>query len=233
MNTRRGWTLGATFAAAIALGACQQTMNMLKARQAFKDANVAYSAKEYGKAIEEYQKVLELDPEGDPRVIIPAYFYAGSSHHLLYRPARFDDPENEAHLDSAIELYEKTLEKVAEASDSPHQEQLKPYIRYANEQLAAIYRDNLDDLEMSEKYYRALIELEPEAPETWYALGDLYERFYDPDLEEEEGEEGESEDSEAEPKMSLLDKAIEAYRKPVEMNPDDPVEYRQVAARLN
>lgn len=206
MGTYRDWALGAIVAAALVLGACREQLNMLKARQAFKKANVAYSVKEYEQAIEDYERVLELDPNGDPRVIIPAHFYLGSSHHLLYRPTKFDDPENEEHLDTAIDLYEKTLE-IAPDGD--------PTRQYAYEQLAAIYRDNLDDLETAEEYFNKLIELDPERPERYYALGDLYERFHDPE------------------ENPLIDKAIEAYERPVQMNPDDPIAYRQVAALLN
>ncbi len=213
MTTQHRWVLAAIIGAGLALGGCQEQMNMLKARRAFKEANVAYAAKDYGSAIESYQKVLELDPEGDPRVIIPTKFYMGSSHHLLYRPARYDDPENEAHLEKAIELYTATLEAVDQVTE--FKEQLQPYRQYALEQLAAIYRDNLDDFEKAEEYFLALVDIQRDKPEAYYALGDLYERFHDPDS------------------LPLLDKAIEAYEKPVEMSPEDPIPYRQVAALLN
>jgi hypothetical protein len=206
MKTHRGYVVGVIVGAALAVGGCTEQFNMLKARQAFKEANGAYSAKEYEVAIEKYNRVIELDPDGDPRVIIPAHFYLGSSHHLTYRPTRMDDPENEAHLDKAIELYEKTLEIAAEGD---------PTRQYAYEQLAAIYRDVLDDFETAEDYYKELIDLDPERPERYYALGDLYERFHDPE------------------EMPLLNRAIAAYQKPVDMNPDDPVTYRHVAALLN
>ncbi len=202
MKTRRGYVVGVIVVAALAIGGC----NMLKARQAFKEANGAYGAKDYEVAIEKYNRVLELDPEGDPRVIVPAHFYMGSSHHLIYRPTRKDDPENDAHLEKAIELYEKSLD-IAEEGD--------PIRQYAYEQLGAIYRDIRDDLLVAEEIYLQLIELDPERPERYYALGDLYERFHDPE------------------ELPLLEKAIEAYQQPVAMNPEDPVGYRHVAALLN
>jgi tetratricopeptide (TPR) repeat protein len=198
--------VGVIVVAALAIGGCSEQLNMLKARQAFKEANGAYAAKEYEVAIEKYNRVLELDPEGDPRVIVPAYFYLGSSHHLIYRPTRQDDAENDAHLEKAIELYEKSLDITEEGN---------PIRQYAYEQLGAIYRDVLDDFPVAEECYLALIDLDPERPERYYALGDLYERFDDPE------------------ELPLIEKAIEAYQQPVAMNPEDPVGYRHVAALLN
>ncbi len=202
MNTQRGYVVGVIVVAALATGGC----NMLKARQAFKEANGAYGAKDYEAAIEKYNRVLELDPEGDPRVIVPAQFYLGSSHHLIYRPTRKDDFENDAHLEKAIELYEKSLDIAEEGN---------PIRQYAYEQLGAIYRDILDDFLVAEEIYIKLIELDPERPERYYALGDLYERFDDP------------------VELPLLEKAVEAYQQPVAKSPEDPVGYRHVAALLN
>ncbi len=209
MITLRASVVVIVLAAGVAMSGCADTWNMLKARQAFKEANTAYSAKEYEKSVERYSAVLELDADADPRVLVPVYFYRGSSRHLQYRPARLDDPENDALLDKAIEDYETTLVKAEE--HSAEYEYLGSYKQYAMEQLAAIYRDNLDDLETAEKYFMRLIELDKETPERYYALADVYERFHDPE------------------DMPLMERAIEAYKRPVAMNPDDPIGYRQVA----
>ncbi|MGH9337684.1 MAG: tetratricopeptide repeat protein, partial [Vicinamibacteria bacterium] len=200
----------------VALGGCsnvQQKWNMLKSRRAFKQANQNYGNKEYQSAIEFYNTTLELDPNPDPRVLVTTHFYRGSSHHLLYRPARFDDPENDAQLDKAIEDYEKAIELSKEHADEF--EMLRPYQQYGMEQLAAIYRDNLDDFENAEKYFKSLIEFDANTPERYYALADVYERFHDPE------------------ELPLLEQAIEAYKKPVDLSPDDPLGYRQVANLLN
>ena len=114
--------------------------------------------------------------------------------------------KNVAHMDEAIRQYTLALEKSDEAD---------PTRQYALEQLAAIYRDVKSDFVTAEEYYLELIALAPESPERYYTLGDLYERFHEPE------------------RMPLLDKAIEAYQRPVEMNPEDPVAYRHVAAVLN
>jgi tetratricopeptide (TPR) repeat protein len=198
---------------AIALGACGDAFNVLKARQAFQTANGSYGSKEYVTAIEEYEKCLELDPNGDRRVVLPSHFYIGSSHHLIVSVSRLDSAAREMRIDNAIKYYTMTIDLVDEGGE--FQEELEIYKQYAAEQLAAIYRDNKQDFVNAEKYTVMLIEMEPEKPERYYALGDIYERFHDPD------------------EMPLLDKAIEAFEKPVEMTPDDPLAYRQMAALYN
>lgn len=216
MHTHRGKTLGFILIALVALGGCsniQQKWNMLKSRRAFKEANTAYGNKEYKNAIDLYNETLALDPNPDPRVLVTTRFYRGSSHHLLFRPSHMEDPENRAHLDAAIEDYEASLDLAKQYA--PEYEMLAPYEKYAMEQLAAIFRDNLDDFPEAEKYFKALIEIDPDTPERYYALADVYERFNDPE------------------QLPLLEQAIEAYKKPVDMNPDDPLGYRQVASLLN
>jgi tetratricopeptide (TPR) repeat protein len=201
--------------ALVALGGCsnlQQKWNMLKSRRAFKQANQAYANKEYPNAIDLYNTTLELDSNPDPRVLVTTHFYRGSSNHLLYRPSQ-DTPENEALLDAAIQDYEKAIE--LSKQHSAEYEMLKPYQQYGMEQLAAIYRDNLDDFENSERYFKALIEFDSKTPERYYALADVYERFHDPE------------------ELPLLEQAIESYKKPVDLAPSDPLAYRQVANLLN
>ncbi len=195
-------------------------VDMLQAMRAFAKANEAYGKKEYEEAITQYAAATDNAPEGNPIIQTTLRFFSASSHHLLYRPTAFDDPENEAHLDAALDGYEDALEVVEAALQDPAldeaaKETVAVYERYASEQLAAIHRDHLDDLEMAEHYFNRLIELDPETPERWYALADVYERFHDPE------------------ENPLLEKAVAAYEKPVEMNPDDPIAYRQVANLLN
>jgi tetratricopeptide (TPR) repeat protein len=186
---------------------------MLKSRRAFKQANLAYSIQEYEKAIDFYNATLELDQKPDPRVEVTSYFYRGSSHHLLYKPSMFDDPENDAQLTAAIADYQKAIE--LSKQHASEFEMLKPYQQYGMEQLAAVYRDNLDDFESAEKHFKSLIEFDPTTPERYYALADVYERFHDPE------------------ELPLLEQAIETYKKPIDLKPDDPIAYRQVASLLN
>ena len=212
MRTRR---IVLVLLALFALNGCavEEKWNMLKSRRAFKQANQAYANKQYPAAVEFYNATLELDSNPDPRVLVTTHFYRGSSHHLQFRPGNFGDAENEAHLDAGIEDYERALELAEQHADE--YELVGPYRQYAMEQLAAIYRDNLDDFPSAEYFFKGLIELDPDTPERYYALADVYERFNDSD------------------EMPLLEQAIEVYKTPVELKPDDPLVYRQVANLLN
>ena len=216
MRTRPGTVVGILLIALVALSGCDLAgkWNMLKSRRAFKQANTFYAAKEYERAIEFYNRTLELDQNPDPRVLVTSVFYRGSSHHLIYRPyGAEDEAENDKHLAAAIEDYGSAQ---GLASDHASEfEMLAPYQKYSMEQLAAIYRDNLKDFESAEKYFKALVEIDQETPERYYALADVYERFHDAE------------------EMPLIEEAIESYKKPVDMNPDDPISYRQVANLLN
>ena len=195
-------------------------VDMLQAMRAFGKANEAYGRREYEDAIRYYAEATASAPDDNPLIQTTLRFFSASSHHLLYSPNTFDDPENEDYLDAALDGYEDTLDVVETALADPNldeasREGISVYERYASEQLAGIHRDHLDDLEGAEHYFNRLIELDPETPERYYGLADVYERYHDPDTN------------------PLLDKAIAAYQVPVEMKPDDPIGYRQVANLLN
>ncbi len=194
--------------------------NELSALRAFQRANLAYQNQEYEEALAEYNAAMPNAPMDDPIVQTTLRFFSASSNHLLYNPGAVDDPENESRIATARQLYEETLDVVREASNDPslddeQRELIATFERYSSEQLAAIHRDVLRDLGEAEKYFNRLIELDPNEPGRYYALADLYERFHD----EEEN--------------PLIDKVVAAYEKPVEMNPQDPIGYRQVANLLN
>ncbi len=195
-------------------------VDMLQAMRAFGKANEAYGRREYEDAIRYYAEATANAPDDNPLIQTTLRFFSASSHHLLYSPTTFDDPENEDYLDAALDGYEDTLDVVETALADPNldeasREGISVYERYASEQLAGIHRDHLDDLEGAEHYFNRLIELDPDTPERYYGLADVYERFHDPDTN------------------PLLDKAIAAYEVPVQKKPDDPIGYRQVANLLN
>ncbi|MDE2926505.1 MAG: hypothetical protein OXT71_08925 [Acidobacteriota bacterium] len=201
-------------------GGLPNYIDMLQAMRAFGKANEAYGRREYEEAIRYYQEATENAPEDNPLIQTTLHFFSASSNHLLYSPTTFDDPQNEEYLDNALDGYEDTIAAVEEALADPALDQasrdsIQLYERYASEQLAGIHRDHLDDLEGAEYYFNRLIEMNPGTPELYYGLADVYERFHDPEIN------------------PLFEKAIEAYKVPVEMNPDDPIAYRQVANLFN
>jgi len=201
-------------------GGLPNYIDMLQAMRAFGKANEAYGRREYEDAIRFYQEATENAPADNPLIQTTLHFFSASSNHLLYSPTTFDDPQNEEYLDNALDGYEDTIAAVEGALADPAlgqaaRDSIQLYERYASEQLAGIHRDHLDDLEGAEYYFNRLIEMNPDTPELYYGLADVYERFHDPEIN------------------PLFEKAIEAYKVPVEMNPDDPIAYRQVANLFN
>lgn len=196
-------------------------MDMLQAMRAFGKANEAYGRKEYEDAIRYYREASDNAPADNALIQTTLRFFTASSHDLVYRTARVTDDTTAEHLDMAEEGYEATIEVVQQALSDPNLDQatkdtIAVYEQYSAEQLAGIYRGSQrDDLAKAEHYLKRLIELHPDQPARYYTLGELYEQYHD----EEEN--------------PLFEKVLEAFQAPVEINPDDPIGYRQVANMLN
>ena len=67
--------------------------NLVRAKAAFKDGNRLYKEENYRKAIEEYERAVQLKPD-----FAEAHFYLASSHQSLYRPGKEGD-ENKMRID--------------------------------------------------------------------------------------------------------------------------------------
>ena len=78
--------------------------SLVRAKAAFKDGNRLYKEENYRRAIEYYQRAVELKPD-----FAEAHFYLASSNQSLYRPGK-EDEENKQRLQKALEHYEKSLE---------------------------------------------------------------------------------------------------------------------------
>jgi len=158
----------ALLAAAVAIAgagtsACGK-INMLKARMAFKDANAAYAANDYKRAIEKYQLALARDP-GDPDLAV-AYFYLANCYDNLYKPAKKGQPENDANLQKAVEYYKKASETISDPK-------LK---KLAFQYLVASYgADKLNDPSQAEPLVQKMIQMDSSDPANYYALTKIYE----------------------------------------------------------
>jgi tetratricopeptide (TPR) repeat protein len=155
----------ALLAAALAVvgvgtSACSK-FNMLKGQMAFKDANAAYAANDYKKAIEKYQEALARNPD-----LAVAYFYLANSYDNLYKPAKKGQPENDANLQKAVEYYKKASEMIAEPK-------LK---KLSFQYLVACYgTDKLNDPSQAEPLVQKMIQMDPSDPTNYYALTKIYE----------------------------------------------------------
>jgi tetratricopeptide (TPR) repeat protein len=141
--------------------------NLVKAKAAFKDGNRLYKEENYRKAIDDYQRAVDLKPD-----FAEAHFYLASSHQSLYRPGK-EEADNRMRLDKAIEHYEKSLE--ANKADTPALQQLRLNTLGA---LTAIYSDPpLTNYEKALSYAEQLVKDNPNDAKNLYAMANLYEKF--------------------------------------------------------
>jgi tetratricopeptide (TPR) repeat protein len=200
MRVRRN-VICAAVAAAVAGSACGQ-LGVLRARKAYKDANVLYQAQNYREAANRYEEALSQcspTPDGctEPS-LTPAYFFLANSYDNLYRPSRRGEPENDAYLTKAVENYKLSAEREA---TNPQIKQL------AMEYLMSAYQspDKVDDPSLAEPVVLKIIEMDPGNPLNYAALARIYE---------DGGE---------------LDKAEATLMKGKEVKPSDPAVYQQLA----
>jgi tetratricopeptide (TPR) repeat protein len=141
--------------------------SLVQAKAAFKDGNRLYKEENYRKAIEEYERAVQLKPD-----FAEAHFYLASSQQSLYRPGKEGD-ENRMRLDQAIEHYEKALE--VNKGDTPNLQQIRINALGA---LTAIYSDPpLSDYERALGYAEQLVKDNPNDIKNLYAMANLYEKF--------------------------------------------------------
>lgn len=139
----------------------------IRAKSAMKDGNKQYKEENFKRAIEYYQRAVELDPN-----FSEAWFYLGSSHQALHRPGK-DTPENVEHLDKAIEAYKKSLE--TNTGTSQRHKKVKVNTLGA---LTGIYsEDPHRDFATAHGYAQQLVQDNPNDAKNLYAMANLFEKF--------------------------------------------------------
>lgn len=233
--------LGVLIAASFALSGCSE----IRARQAMKDGNKLYKDENFKKAIEKYERVIELEPNRPE-----AYFYRASSYQALYRPGRTDIPDNKQRLDTAVEGYKKVLDLVP-APQTPNEKTVKANALAA---LTAIYtEDPYKSFEEASKHANVLVQENPNDAKYLIAMANLYEKF--DKVDEAEGaykkvRELYANDAKlcaavaafynkplwtdpnsknADGKVSRFDDAIDTLKKCADLDPKDPGGFHKVA----
>jgi tetratricopeptide (TPR) repeat protein len=144
--------------------ACSK-INELKGTMRFREANTAYQAQDYNRAIPLYEETLANDPS-----LAAVHFFLGNSYDNLYKPG-LDDPENVELLNKAIVQYELAAEKLT--TDNPDSAKLK---MLSLQYLAAAYgSDKLNDPSRAEPAIQRMIQLDPAEMANYFALSKLYE----------------------------------------------------------
>ena len=207
MPTRRSVARLVVVALLVApLGACGY-FNQLSALRTFKEANTFYGRGDYAGAVERYEEIVQLLEEtgeaGDTLLseqLTYTYFYLGNSYDNLYRPGRTEDAENNAYLERAITNYELAVDKI-DAFDLK-----KLSMQYL---VSAFGPDKANDPARSEPVLRQMILLDPEDPDNYFALANLYEQ------------------------SGLYEDAEAVMLEVKNLRPDDPIVYLQLAGFYN
>jgi tetratricopeptide (TPR) repeat protein len=212
-------------------GCGKYSVGTLKAIKAFKDGNLAYAQKDWKKAVEKYEIVVEHeDSFRDVPQLSTAYFFLGNSYDQLYKPAKQDDETNKSYINKAIENYRKAADKNAD----------KQWKKSSLEYLAAAYGpDKLNDAVKAEPIYKEIIQLDPQEPTNYMALAKLYEdagRYDDAEAQYTKAKEVKPNDTSvyaAEAgfynRQGDFPKTIAALEKVTEIEPNNPEGYHRVA----
>ncbi|MCP4148805.1 MAG: tetratricopeptide repeat protein [bacterium] len=144
---------------------CQQLeVDNLTANYHIQKANSAYKEEKYKKAVEEYEKALELNPK-----LTNLYIYIGTGCSSLYRPMKTDDKNKN--------LGEKAVEFLLKAREAfPDKEEIVIAL--------GDIHDKMNQFEESEKYYKMIMDKEPDNPKSYYILADFYSKYNKPELAE-------------------------------------------------
>ncbi|MGH9350451.1 MAG: tetratricopeptide repeat protein [Vicinamibacterales bacterium] len=146
----------------VPLAGCSQVAG-LKAKMAFKDANVLYQQQDYRKAAEKYEEAIQADPNIGRQ---GAYFFLGNSYDNLYKPARRGEAANDELLTKAIDYYKRAA---AEEQDPKIKKLALEYL------VAAYGPDKLNDPSQSEPMVKQMIEIDPKDPANYFVLAKIYE----------------------------------------------------------
>ena len=139
----------------------------VRSRAAMKDGNKDYKEENFKKAVVDYGRAVELDPN-----FAEAWFYLGSSHQALYRPGK-DTPDNKEHLEKAIEAYKKSLEVNPGNTDKLRKVKINTLGA-----LTSIYSDDpYRDFDKALEYAQQLVADNPNDAKNLYAMANLYEKF--------------------------------------------------------
>lgn len=207
----------------------------VQSRAAFKDGNKEYTSENFKRAIQHYERAVELDPN-----LAEAWFYLGSSYQAMYRPGK-DTPENKELLQKSIDAYKKSLETNPGTTDQ--QKKVKTNTLGA---LIAIHSEEpYKDFDIAQQYAQQLVQENPNDARNLYALANLYEKFGQLDQAEQTYKKV-AELNPNDPKAcgalaafynkalwegrSKFDQAIEVLQRCASLDPDDPGGYQKVAS---
>jgi len=214
-----------------AAGCGKYSISSLKASKAFKDANQYYQAKEYKKAADRYEDVVQNQAAlQQAPVFNVAYFFLANCYDQLYKPAKNGDPQNDAYIQKAIENYRKAADNITDPK----------WKKSSLEYLASAYGpDKLNDPAKAEPVYKEIIQLEPNEPQNYMALAQLYEdagRYEEAEAELQKAKEVKANDPSVYTALAAFynrqgdfDKTIDALTQAANLAPNNPEGWHLIA----
>jgi tetratricopeptide (TPR) repeat protein len=176
-------------AVTISFTACDKLkVDNLTANQHLKNANRFYGEEKYKKAADEYELALQFNPN-----LSSAFAYVGDCYSKLYRPGDETD-KNKEYGNKAITYLEKA-DKFA-----PGRKEIILALGY-------VY-DLMRNFEAAEKYYKQVLDANPNDPKSYYIMAEFYAKY---------------------PDNGGQEKAVEMYQKRITLAPQDPEGYHYLA----
>ena len=216
----------------LALSGCEAGGNRLRARLELKKGNLSYLAGDHKTALEHYGRAIVHVP-----ALSRAHLNRGYAEVALFRIS-VDPGERRALADSAVASFERYLQLVAAghrdggempSTDHIEEHMLTLYLESAQQTKAmALLQARLErhpqdmatlqqlgnlavgqgDLDAALRWHRRRIELEPESPEGYYALGVMAWQFsYHGRVSDER-------------RPALLDEGLQDVQRALELRPD-------------
>lgn len=199
--------LGLTAGLGTVAGCGRYSINNLRSVKAFKDGTEAYKKSDFATAAARFQESIGYS--GDQGMV---YFYLANSYDQQFKPSRKGEPANDAFMKKAVENYQAAIDKLSgpPSADPKINEANEKFRRYSYEYMIAAYGpDKLDDFAKAEPIAKKLVELTPNEPVNYQALGKLYED------------------------QGRYDEAEEQFKKSVQAKPSDPGVYTAIAGYYN
>jgi len=144
---------------ALSFIACEKlNISNLRANYYFNKANQLFKEGKYSKAIIEYDKVVQANPN-----LKEAYRYIGESYKKIYVPSKKDTPENMERAEKALVALKKAYEIDPDNKN----------IIYSLGDMYDLLRDEVN----AEKMFLRIIELEPGNMNNYYIAAEFYQRY--------------------------------------------------------
>ncbi|TAK15650.1 MAG: tetratricopeptide repeat protein [Acidobacteria bacterium] len=192
--------LGLTVGLGSVAGCGRYSISNLRAVKAFKDGTEAYKKSDFATASERFEESVKY--LGDQGLV---YFFLANSYDQQWKPSRKGEPANDAFMEKAVKNYQLAIDKLTGDTEND-----KKYRQYSYEYLIACYGpDKLDDFAKAEPIALKLIELNPNEPVNFQALGQMYET------------------------QGRYDEAEAMFKKAIAAKPSEPSGYTAIAGYYN